>query len=449
VTSISLRQRRTIAALVIADSVALVAAGLIATLLRFGAHAFQHELSLISDHPGFLLYSLVLLWSLAFTFDLYRPENWPKREQLLVRLAAFAITFPIGLALGTYLVLEWQFGRGLLALTVVLVLPLIGLVRVAWLKTIGTPAVRNAVIVGEGPIVDALISELARHPLPPFNVTLHLKAPNENALQNGAPSAASVFDLVIVANLNSQTTLDRLAELNFAGTSVTDAAGAYAALTGRIPVLQVDSRWFIATGDFSALATSPFHRIRRILDLLAAGTLLLLTFPILILVLLLLLLVEGRPLLYTQTRLGQFRRPFTLYKLRTMRHGAEDDGPRFAATRDHRTHPLGRTLRRWRIDELPQLVNVIRGEMSLVGPRPERPELATELEQKIPFYAFRYSVKPGITGWAQVNLPYCARTEEHMAKLEFDLYSLRHYGPGMYLMVLLRTIGALVLRPGR
>ena len=129
--------------------------------------------------------------------------------------------------------------------------------------------------------------------------------------------------------------------------------------------------------------------------------------------------------------------------------GAEEDGPRFSSNDDSRVFAVGRFLRRWRIDELPQLVNVLRGEMSLVGPRPERPELAEKLEREIPFYAFRYSVRPGLTGWAQVQFPYCAEPEEHLVKLEFDLYSLRHHGPAMYLVVLLRTLGALIFPPDK
>jgi lipopolysaccharide/colanic/teichoic acid biosynthesis glycosyltransferase len=132
-----------------------------------------------------------------------------------------------------------------------------------------------------------------------------------------------------------------------------------------------------------------------------------------------------------------------------MKRGSDDNGPIFAEKNDSRVLPAARLLRRWRIDELPQLYNVLRGEMSLVGPRPERPEVADDLERLIPFYAFRYSVRPGITGWAQVHLPYCATTADHLAKLEFDLYHLRHYGPAMYAIVLIRTLGALVFRPGR
>jgi lipopolysaccharide/colanic/teichoic acid biosynthesis glycosyltransferase len=212
-------------------------------------------------------------------------------------------------------------------------------------------------------------------------------------------------------------------------------------------VRQVDSRWFIATGDFSSLATTTFHQVQRLLDVVTASALLLVASPLLILAAIGIVLNDGRPVLYRQLRLGRFARPFTLYKLRTMSRSAERDGPQFASLDDQRVFPVGRVLRRWRIDELPQLFNVLRGEMSLVGPRPERPELAERLENEIPFYAFRYSVRPGITGWAQVQFPYCSEPEEHLVKLEFDLYSLRHHGPAMYLIVLLRTLGALIFPP--
>jgi lipopolysaccharide/colanic/teichoic acid biosynthesis glycosyltransferase len=254
-------------------------------------------------------------------------------------------------------------------------------------------------------------------------------------------------DLVIVANLAHTGTIDALAALNFRGTPVIDAAGAYAALTGRIPVRQVDSRWFIATGDFSSLASSPFHHLQRVLDICVASAMLVLTSPALIVAALAILIIEGSPVLYRQTRVGRFGKPFTLYKLRTMEEGSDHHGPEFTTRRDRRVLPVARLLRRWRIDELPQLLNVLKGEMSLVGPRPERPEVADRLEREIPFFAFRYSVRPGLTGWAQVHLRYCRDNDDHLTKLEFDLYSLRNHGPAMYVIVLLRTLGALIFRP--
>ncbi len=444
---IAASQRLTVLTLAAGDGVLLLAAGLLASLLRFGPAYLPTHLREFLAHPGFILYALLVMWALATTFDLYQPHNWRVREQLLVRLAALGVGVPVGLVVGTYLVPGWRFGRGLLALTLVIALVLQWAWRELFLRLPDRPTARAAVLIGDGPIVGALVEELERRPSPPFRLVRHLPAPTaEDSSFN--PDTLAEVDLVIVASLSHDPTVDRLAALNFRGTPVVDAAGAYAALTGRVPVQQVDSRWFIATGDFSSLAESPFHHVQRILDALAASALLLVALPVLLVATVAVLVADGPPVLYRQVRLGRFRRPFVLLKLRTMRRDS-GNGPDFAEENDHRVTWLGRFLRRWRVDELPQLVNVLRGDMSLVGPRPERPDVAERLERDIPFFAFRYSVRPGLTGWAQVHLPYCAETEEHLAKLEYDLYSVRHHGPAMYLLVLLRTLGALVFRPGR
>lgn len=440
--------RLTALTLAVMDGVILLGSGLAASYLRFGPSYFPVHLQEFLSHPGFVVWALAALWALATTFDLYTPQNWRVREQLLVRLAALAVAMPIAVVVGTYLVPGWRFGRGLLAITLALTLLLQYAAREAFLRLATRPATRAAVLIGDGPIVGALVDELRLRPTPPFRIVRHLPAPTAEG-PGFDTDALSEVDLVIVASLAHDPTVDRLAALNFRGTPVVDAAGAYAALTGRVPVLQVDSRWFIATGDFSSLAQSPFHHVQRLLDVVAASALLVLTLPLLVVGALAALLTAGTPVLYRQVRLGRFRRPFILLKLRTMCNGADRSGPVFAEENDRRVNLVGRFLRRWRVDELPQLLNVLRGEMSLVGPRPERPEVAEQLEREIPFFAFRYSVRPGLTGWAQVHLPYCADTEDHLIKLEYDLYSVRHHGPAMYLLVLLRTLGALVFRPGR
>ena len=429
------------------DTALLVAGGLAAAWIRFGPSLFSQELGLILDHPGFIAYAILAQLGLAMSFDLYRPESWRSRDYLLARMAAFGISLAIALALGTYFVLPWRFGRGLLALTLLVTLPLETIMRLLWFEVSSRSPSRRAVVIGTGPIVSELEAVLADRPAPPFRIVRHLPVPNGTGKAELIADGLADADLVIVAQITDDSTADRLAALNFGGTTVVDSAGAFAALTGRIPVRQVDSRWFIATGDFSSLARSGFHRVQRFLDLLVATALLILTTPLLLLAALGIILTTGRPILYAQKRLGRFAKPFTLYKLRTMRRIAEENGPQFSDDNDKRVFPVGRFLRRWRIDELPQLVNVLRGDMSLVGPRPERPELAKRLETEIPFYAFRYSVRPGLTGWAQVHYPYCAEPEEHLVKLEFDLYSLRHHGPVLYAIVLVRTLGALVFPP--
>ncbi len=435
--------------LAVLDTTILLAAGLAAAWIRFGADNFPQELGRILDHPGFIAYAILVQLGLAITFDLYRPESWLTRDYVLTRMAALGISLAAALALGTYLVLPWRFGRGLLALTLVLSLPLETLLRITWIALSKLPSSRKALAIGEGPIVGALKDVLAERTSPPFRIVRHLPTPNGTEGSELTSEDLEGIDLVIVAQLEDDATADRLAALNFRGTAVMDSAGAYAALTGRIPVRQVDSRWFIATGDFSSLATTTFHQVQRFLDVIAATAILVLTSPLLLVASIGILLTDGWPILYRQTRLGRFGRAFTVYKLRTMRRGAEVDGPQFSNDADERVLAIGRILRRWRIDELPQLVNVLRGQMSLVGPRPERPELAAKLEKEIPFYAFRYSVRPGLTGWAQVHFPYSAEPEEHLVKLEFDLYSLRHHGPALYAIVLLRTFGALIFPPDK
>jgi len=266
---IEAQQRTTAVVLAIFDAVLLLVAGVAASWIRFPVR-FGHELSLLLQHPGFIVYAIAVLWCLGSTFDLFRPENWRSREQLAVRLAALAVALPIGLALGTYVVLPWRFGRGLLALTVLLTVPLMWMVRTFWIATFRWRP-RSAVVVGDGPIVKALTEELERRSSPPFVIGQHLRMPEVHQLEGKARDTLAANDLVIVANLSAPEAFERLAELNFLGTSVIDAAGAYAALTGRIPVLQVDAGWFIATGDFSSIATSPFHRVQRILDVVAGA----------------------------------------------------------------------------------------------------------------------------------------------------------------------------------
>ena len=157
----------------------------------------------------------------------------------------------------------------------------------------------------------------------------------------------------------------------------------------------------------------------------------------------------GGPIVYRQERIGNRGRPFTMLKFRSMRAGAERDGKAaWAAVNDVRVTRVGRFLRRGRLDELPQLFNVLRGQMSLVGPRPERPMFVSMLTEQVPFYAVRHSVKPGITGWAQVRYCYSATMEQSVKKLEYDLYYVKNHTLFLDILILLKTIRVVLLSEG-
>ena len=187
---------------------------------------------------------------------------------------------------------------------------------------------------------------------------------------------------------------------------------------------------------------------RRGLDVLGSLLLLILTLPLLVVVMGLIKLDSRGPLLYRQERIGLHGRIFTLLKLRSMRADAETDGPRWAAEHDTRVTRVGVFIRAFRIDELPQLLNVLRGEMSLVGPRPERPFFAEQLAQVIPQYDRRTDILPGITGWAQVNYQYGASVEDAQVKLSYDLHYLRHRSLLLDLRILVATVRVVMLRVG-
>jgi lipopolysaccharide/colanic/teichoic acid biosynthesis glycosyltransferase len=199
---------------------------------------------------------------------------------------------------------------------------------------------------------------------------------------------------------------------------------------------------------FTAPASRLAAAVRRCLDILVALLLLLLSAPVLLIVAVLIRAESPGPVIYRQERVGLDGSRFTLFKFRSMHEDAEQAGPSWAAPADPRTTAFGALIRRLRIDELPQLVNILRGEMSMVGPRPERPHFVAQLASTIPLYQQRCRVKPGLTGWAQINYPYGASVADARAKLSYDLYYIKHRSLGFDLMILLATVRVILFQEG-
>ena len=238
-----------------------------------------------------------------------------------------------------------------------------------------------------------------------------------------------------------------LLECKLRGLHILDLPAFFERQHGILPLESINAGWMIFSEGFTQ--GSGRDVVKRLFDLVVSGGLLIVTLPIMLATALLIRLESRGTVFYTQERVGQFGKHFTIYKFRSMFSDAEKDGlPVWARQKDDRTTRIGRFIRRTRIDELPQILNVFLGQMSFVGPRPERPYFVDELAAQIPYSHARHSVKPGITGWAQVKFPYGASVEDAMNKLQYDLYYVKNHSLFLDLMVLLQTAQVVVLGKG-
>ncbi|MDP8911833.1 MAG: sugar transferase [Actinomycetota bacterium] len=326
---------------------------------------------------------------------------------------------------------------------------------IAWESTVErSAAVRKRVlIVGAANGGSDLVEELALAPSRRFDVVGIVDDERTTELVAGVPLHGRVADLpsvveehrpdivVLAVGQNRPEAFRQLLEVAGSGFKVVGLPEFYEHAFGRVPVRHLTAAWFMSV---LHLYQRPYTRLaKRAFDVVVASVALLLTAPLIPFVALLVRRTPG-PIIFRQTRLGEGGRHFTIYKFRTMRQDAEATGAMWAGESDPRITAVGRFLRKTRLDEIPQLWNVLRGEMSIVGPRPERPEFVEILEETVPFWTRRHLVKPGITGWAQVCRGYTADAEATAEKLSYDLWYLRHRSLAVDLAICAKTLSTLV-----
>jgi sugar transferase (PEP-CTERM system associated) len=256
-------------------------------------------------------------------------------------------------------------------------------------------------------------------------------------------------DRIVVGMTERRTRMpvSELLELRFAGHIIEEAASTYEKVCGRVCLKELRPSQLIYSGELGPRRTSMFYQTAVNLVMAAIGVVA--ATPIMLLTALAVRLTSAGPVLYRQVRVGLDGRPFTLYKFRSMRADAEaETGAVWASKDDPRVTPFGRIIRKLRIDEIPQLFNVLKGEMSVVGPRPERPEMVQSLSEKIPYYGHRHCVRPGITGWAQINYKYGDTLEDVVPKLEYDLYYIKNMSLSLDNYIIFLTIKATLLSRG-
>jgi sugar transferase (PEP-CTERM system associated) len=444
------------------DAAILLASFFAAALLRFG------DLPDALGYPGIVakaaLCTGVVLAVLHYA-EIYERRS-RRRTELFLRLGQCMAAASVTLAVVFFLAPPLQVGRGVFAFF--LAAAWLGLLawRLALLWSwgsvsalgdrvliLGTSVVAQKVareMLKRSPVGYRVLGFLTEHPAEVGRVLVN---PSVVGTLAELPSLAERLGitLIVVAQEDRRQRLpvDALLRCRMEGVEVVEATSLLESLSGRIPLRNLRPSWLIFSTGFNKPRL--LARVKRSGELVLSVVFLALAAPLLALVALAVRVTSPGPALYRQTRVGLGRRPFDLLKFRTMRQDAEStSGPVWATVdNDPRVTPVGRFLRKTRLDELPQLWNVAKGQMSFVGPRPERPHFVDKLRKVIPYYDERHSVRPGITGWAQVKFPYGSTLEDAEEKLEFDLYYVKHMSLLLDVAIVLETAKVMLLGRGR
>jgi sugar transferase (PEP-CTERM system associated) len=450
------------ATLVVFESAVIFAALTGAILLRFGAEGWE---DMISEGLAWraLLATLVCQLSLYYN-ELYDFKVLSDRREVIVRLIrALGIT-SFALAAIQYWFPNAIIGRGVFVIGAFLVGSLLVGWRFAFELLSSSVAPRERLLlVGTSPAALALARELheLRHKLgvqivgfidpDPARVGQPLINPGIVGTIDDIPSVvrARGVDRVVVslAEARGALPMDKLLEMKLEGVAFDHLASVYEEYTGKIAVENLRPSWLIFSDGFRKSVR--LSALKRTMDLVVGLVGLIVAIPLCVAVAIAVRLSSPGPILYSQRRVGRHGRVFTVHKFRSMKANAEaTTGAVWAQRDDPRITSVGRFLRRTRLDELPQLWNVLVGDMSFVGPRPERPEFVSELTKQIPFYGQRHIIRPGLTGWAQVRYSYGASTEDAMEKLQYDLYYIKNMSLSLDVFVILATIKTVLLRRG-
>ena len=421
---------------------------------------------LITIEVPFWFYLLPLVWLLLMveSYDPHSAANWKKTLRgiavaPIVGLLVYSLLFTINLdpnslpriAVGAFLVIASILTLGWRAIYIRLYT--------------SSGLMRRVLIVGAGKAGHSLAGIYSKLNPPPFNLMGYIDDDprKQGKLIQGFRvfgSSEKLLDIIddmnisdIVVAINGEIkgeTFQTILDAQERGLEVTRMPIMYEELTQRVPVEHLESDWVIRSFVDQVRVSGTYELSKRLMDVLGAvfGCLIFaFVFPF---VSLAILLESGFPIFYSQPRLGKGGKVFRIFKFRTMKQDAEEDGiVKMAEENDPRVTRVGNFLRRTRLDETPQFLSVLRGEISMVGPRAERPELVADFQKRIPFYRARLLVKPGLTGWAQINYGYVANVRETIVKLEYDLYYIKHRTISLDFNIILRTIGTVLRRTGR
>lgn len=440
------------------DSVLLFVGIMVAAILQLSVSTQMLE----HVGPSALIFAVIMI-GVNGVLGLYRGGPTSSLYDTLARIL-LSLLASIPIAYAVFRLLPWgSFEQQRGEMTVILLLGAVLALRGFVVSSAGEPLFRRRVLViGTGADATAVEASLhTHHAMGGEIVGFYPAAHSDEVLvsaQRILPSAVSLMETVQAHGVNEivvavrerrggSLSLNQLLDCKLAGVKILDLSSFYERVRGQVRLDTLKASWLIYGDGFrQGLMRSA---VKRVFDVVVALVLFSLALPVMLLAALAIVVESGFPVFYTQERVGRGGRVFRVIKFRSMRTDAEGDGkPRWASKSDSRVTRVGRIIRKTRIDELPQLVNVLRGEMSLVGPRPERPYFVDQLAKEIPYFAARHSVKPGLTGWAQVRYQYGATVDDAVQKLQYDLYYVKNHTLFLDALILAETVRVVLTGEG-
>jgi sugar transferase (PEP-CTERM system associated) len=406
------------------------------------------------------LFTITILLSMI-AVGYYRSDCYRSLQMSFVRLLAALFFGAVALAVVFFFLPDVKTWRSVFVYAYLTVIVGLTILRFIFIRLGGLDRFkRRVLVIGAGQRAQQ-VQQMERRKEASFTIVRSVRMAESEKQITGAMDRESIGSLAAFADSLSIDELvlavderrgslpvASLIEVKLSGTPVTDLTTFIERETGRVDVDALNPSWIIFGEGFRAS-----HQIaiifKRVFDLFISGLLLLLTGPILLMTALIIKATSPGSVLYRQERVGLNGKPFDVLKFRSMQVDAEVSGaPQWAQKSDPRVTAVGRVIRAARIDEIPQIFNVFRGDMSFVGPRPERPFFVDQLSRQIPYFAERHVVKPGITGWAQINYPYGASVEDARAKLEYDLYYVKNYSIILDFLILIQTVRVVLWQDG-
>lgn len=442
------------------DALSIILPMLFATGLRF-PDTFIGEVLSVSFWAKMALVTFLCGLALYFN-DLYDFRTVKSRSSLMVHMLRAACASGLALVVLHFFLPEVMPGRGVAIESA----PFIFALLLSWRLSVSASNLlargdERVLVLGTGEAGISLVQHILAHPEFNIKVVGFLDEKGENigvSLVNpciiGATAdveeiaAREKIDRVVLSlkDRRGSTPVRELLQLKLGGVRVEEVHSCYERISGRIPLEHLSPSWLILSDGFKK--SRVLLAAKRLVDIFVSATILLMVSPLLPLIAFAIWIETGSPIFFRQTRVGYRGQEFELMKFRSMVQNAEKNGPQWAAKEDSRVTRVGRILRKTRLDEIPQLFNVFRGEMSLVGPRPERPYFCEMLAAKIPYFNIRHSVRPGLTGWAQVRFKYSASLDDTKGKLELDLFYLKNLSILVDLAILFETVKVVILGRG-